>query len=87
MANFWLNNGNPRKSKMVDDDMSSKWDVPILPDGRSPVINVIFEQPIVFEKLVIVKSEEEYKVSCTDYLLITLCSCLMFFLIKILNSS
>ena len=74
MANFWSHGNNPKKSKMVDDDLSSTWYAPILPDGRSPAINVIFEQPIVFEKLVIVKSEEEYKVSCTGYKLITLCS-------------
>ena len=37
--------------------MSSKWRGPIAPDGKPPMITITFTEPIVFEKLIIVKGE------------------------------
>ena len=51
-------NSEPANAVAVFDlNMSSKWRAPIAPDGKPPMVTITFEEPIVFEKLIIVKGE------------------------------
>ena len=61
IASTWMNSASTSVATAVarvfDLNMASMWQAPIAPDGKPPMITITFTEPIVFEKLIIVKGE------------------------------